>query len=187
MLVCIFINSDLGFSLCVCRHDYAKVLYTPHTDTAVAFFTHNSPLSNMYPCMFVVAKTKYVCSEQFITVQKALLFHDHDTARKLMSQTIGASMKKIAKHVKGLNQSIWHKKAYHLIMPGILAKFSQNEECKKILLGTGDRMILEASRNCIWGVGHALDSVALWDPCLRRGENLMGHILMEVRSIIAKK
>lgn len=63
---------------------------------------------------------------------------------------------------------------------GNLFKFDQNEKLKKVLLETGDRILVEASPNDrIWGVGfnteQALGKEDQW------GENKLGKALMRVR------
>ena len=53
----------------------------------------------------------------------------------------------------------------------VLAKFSQHEDIKAVLLGTGDETIIEAAYNdSYWG----------WGPD-KRGQNKLGLTLMQVR------
>ena len=165
------------------RSSYEYVLFTPYSQKVVAFFTFQSPLSNMFSCSFVLDGMTYCCSEQFITIQKALLFGDTGLASQLFGLSHPAAMKRLAKDVG--NKTIWHSKARDLIIPGVFAKFSQNNWLKDFLLWTGRREIVEASPDRFWGVGHSLQSMDLWVPELRRGDNMMGRILMEVRSMLS--
>lgn len=56
----------------------------------------------------------------------------------------------------------------------VLCKFMQHEECKRELLATGDRMLIEASpRDAYWGEGED-----------RTGKNMLGIVLMEVRTVL---
>ena len=56
----------------------------------------------------------------------------------------------------------------------VLAKFRQNDDAKKILLGTGDDILIEdAEFDPYWGWGAS-----------KVGQNKLGRILMSVRSII---
>ena len=63
---------------------------------------------------------------------------------------------------------------------GNLLKFTQNEHLKKILLGTGERILVEASpTDRIWGIGfNSKDAPGNKD---KWGENKLGKALMRVR------
>ena len=59
----------------------------------------------------------------------------------------------------------------------VLAKFKQNEEIKKILLSTGDEIIVENTTNDhYWGCGKD-----------GSGKNMLGKILVEVREKLSKE
>lgn len=67
-------------------------------------------------------------------------------------------------------------------MQGNIAKFSQYPELKTYLLGTGDRILVEASPvDKIWGVGLAKDDDKIHNPNNWQGLNLLGFALMQVR------
>ena len=56
----------------------------------------------------------------------------------------------------------------------VLHKFVQHEDCRREILATGDRMLIEASpRDAYWGEGAD-----------RTGRNMLGMILMEVRGVL---
>ena len=59
-------------------------IFTPRTDTQVCFFTHNSPpqLSNMHPAPFTVNGDKFRCTEEYIAVQKCIVFGHNQLAQK---------------------------------------------------------------------------------------------------------
>ena len=50
-----------------------------------------------------------------------------------------------------------------------------------MLLMTGTKELLEASRDENWGIGLALQDDQLWEKSSRKGVNLMGKILMRIR------
>ena len=70
-----------------------------------------------------------------------------------------------------------------IVWYGNYLKFSQHEDLRERLLATGDRILAEASPyDLIWGIGYrAKDDLAL-DQKNWRGQNLLGKILMSVRS-----
>ena len=63
-----------------------------------------------------------------------------------------------------------------------LEKFSQNSALSEYLLGTGKKVLVEASpADRIWGIGLAADNPKALNPNSWRGLNLLGFALMEVR------
>lgn len=68
-------------------------------------------------------------------------------------------------------RSDWEHVKDTVMRDGLMAKFSQNETLKQMLLDTGDAELVEKSpRDAYWGVGKD-----------GRGRNRLGELLMEVR------
>ena len=83
---------------------------------------------------------------------------------------------------------MWVAARYQIVVEGNLCKFreSGNKGLRERLLGTGERMIVEASPlDRIWGVGfgekRALSVKQSW------GLNLLGRALMDVRRILREE
>ncbi|HEX8956575.1 MAG TPA: NADAR family protein [Burkholderiaceae bacterium] len=73
------------------------------------------------------------------------------------------------------------------MVAGNLAKFGQDAARKAFLLGTGDKVLVEASPvDAIWGIGLAKDDSAAARPHEWKGENLLGFALMEVRESLRR-
>lgn len=69
------------------------------------------------------------------------------------------------------------------MVEGNLAKFSQSDPLREFLIGTGKRVLVEASPvDRIWGVGLAADHEHIENPLEWRGLNLLGFALMDVRA-----
>ncbi len=67
-------------------------------------------------------------------------------------------------------------------MTGSEHKFAAHGGLRSFLLGTGDRVLVEASPvDRVWGIGLAADDEAAADPARWRGPNLLGFALMEAR------
>jgi ribA/ribD-fused uncharacterized protein len=115
---------------------------------------------------------------------KALFFGDYDAAKEILSATRGVVMKGIGRRVKNFDAKEWDKVAVQVMTAGCMAKFEQNKDAKDALLATGDATIVEASPyDTLWGVGlHATDPLLLQGPKAWKGENLLGQVLMDVRS-----
>ena len=83
---------------------------------------------------------------------------------------------------RNFDEGAWADARFQLVVAGTLAKFSQNAELGKYLLGTRDRVLVEASpSDRIWGIGLAADSAQAMDPEQWPGLNLLGFALMEAR------
>lgn len=67
-------------------------------------------------------------------------------------------------------------------MAGSAAKFGQDAALRSYLVGTGTRVLVEASPlDRVWGIGLAADDPRAADPAAWRGLNLLGFALMEAR------
>ena len=66
-----------------------------------------------------------------------------------------------------------------------MAKFSQNEKLKDLLLSTGDSILAEcAVKDRTWGIGLSMNDSNRLKPELWKGQNLLGFALMMVRNKI---
>ncbi|MBN6042186.1 NADAR family protein [Amycolatopsis sp. 195334CR] len=70
---------------------------------------------------------------------------------------------------------------------GNLAKFGQHEDLREFLLGTGERVLVEASPlDDVWGIGLAHDHPDAAEPARWPGSNLLGFALGEVRARLTR-
>lgn len=137
---------------------------------------------------FVVDGVTYSCAEQFMMAQKALLFDDQTTLKKIMDARSPKQHKALGKMVSPFVQEVWDSNCLDIVIRGNLAKFSQNPEMKEALLSTGERTLVEASPyDRVWGVGLRADDARIYDPKSWRGQNLLGKALMEVRSRLRER
>ncbi len=137
--------------------------------------------SNWYPASFEYAGIKYSSSEQFMMYQKVVMFKQYDLGQKILATESPKEQKHLGRtHFPEFNATVWDATSYTIVKRGILAKFQQNEEIKKILLDTGNALLVEASPlDRIWGVGVGTKkalNVSNW-----QGKNLLGRALMQVR------
>jgi ribA/ribD-fused uncharacterized protein len=71
---------------------------------------------------------------------------------------------------------------YDIVVAGNLAKFGQHDDLRAFLVGTGRKVLVEASPyDRIWGIGMAAGNPDAHRPSAWRGCNLLGFALMEVR------
>ena len=162
-----------------------SMLFTPSNDVQVSFFSPNSPLSNMHPSPFTQDGEVFTCMEQYMVTKKAQLFDDQRVVVEVAKERDPFKQKQIGKQVENFDQSKWEGDALNLILPGVIAKFEQNELCKKALLATGNKSIVEANPyDNFWGAALSLRDTNLWNPEKMVGRNEMGKLLMKVRELL---
>lgn len=115
--------------------------------------------------------------------EKARLFGDEGTRQRILSAASPAQAKALGRQVAGFNDARWEAARFDIVVQANRAKFMQNEPLGACLLGTGNRVLVEASPvDRIWGIGLAADDPRASQPDQWRGLNLLGFALMVVRS-----
>ncbi|MFJ9111817.1 NADAR family protein [Streptomyces sp. NPDC102283] len=142
----------------------------------------SSCLSQWWPSPFTVAGVTYASAEHWMMAGKARLFGDLEAERAAVSATSPAAAKKAGRLVRGFDEDVWIRERFALVVAGSAHKFGQAPELGGFLLGTGDRVLVEASPlDRIWGIGLAADDERVERPQEWRGLNLLGFALMEAR------
>ncbi len=150
------------------------------TDKYVFFW--NGIYSQWHFSPFTVDGYDYVTAEQYMMHQKALFFGDEEVARKIMAADRPDEQKALGRQVRDFSAERWARVCLGIVYKGNLAKFTQNEDLKKELMETGDRMIVEASPyDQIWGIGMGENERGIEDPKNWKGQNLLGWAIMMVR------
>ena len=142
----------------------------------------NPSLSQWWPAAFSVNGVRYPTAEHFMMAEKARLFGDEAVRTEILKAGSPKEAKELGRQVRNFDEQAWADARFQLVVAGSLAKFSQNAELGKYLLGTRDRVLVEASpADRIWGIGLAADSAQAMDPEQWPGLNLLGFALMEAR------
>jgi ribA/ribD-fused uncharacterized protein len=171
--------------------DRAALLQRPLAADPVVFWGHTDDgdevgaavLSQWYPAPFVVDGVRYATAEHWMMAGKARTFGDAATLARILADDDPASAKARGREVRGFDGDRWRAVARDIVVTGNLAKFGQHEALRRYLLGTGERLLVEASpHDAIWGIGLSRDDPRAADPARWRGENLLGFALMEVRA-----
>ena len=145
----------------------------------------NGYLSNWYPSSFTIKEQTFSSMEQYMMYQKAVCFHDTNIAAKIMNTHDVSEIKQLGRLVSGYNDTIWSGIRQIVVLEGLLAKFSQNEELRNKLASTGDAVLAEcAVKDRIWGIGLSMNDPDRHDISRWKGQNLLGFTLMIVRERI---
>lgn len=139
-------------------------------------------LSQWWPSAFTVDGETYATAEHYMMTAKALLFGDAGVAERIRTAPHPRAAKDLGRQVRGFDEERWAERRFDFVVTANLAKFGQHAELRDFLLGTGGRVIVEASpRDRIWGTGLAADHEHGTSPEHWPGLNLLGFALMEVR------
>ncbi|KAK1755176.1 hypothetical protein QBC47DRAFT_382960 [Echria macrotheca] len=139
----------------------------------------------------------YKSAEHYMMYHKAHLFSDQTTASTILAAPHPREVKALGRSVSNFSESVWKAHREAIVRRGSLLKFSTPHNVitgndgaptslKELLLGTGDRELVEASPlDRIWGVGFspakAEANRARW------GLNLLGRALMSVRDELRRE
>ncbi|WP_153545185.1 NADAR family protein [Streptomyces sp. RB17] len=141
-----------------------------------------SCLSQWWPSPFTVDGVQYATAEHWMMAGKARLFGDAEAERRVLAAEHPSQAKKAGRLVRGFDEAVWERERFRIVVEGSVHKFASDDELRVFLLGTGDRVLVEASPvDRIWGIGLAADDEAASDPQRWRGPNLLGFALMEAR------
>lgn len=145
----------------------------------------NGYMSNWFLSDFIIDGVKFTSMEQYMMYSKAVCFNDKVIAEQILNTQDVAHIKELGRSVLSYNENIWNGMRQIIIYEGLLAKFTQNDSICEQLKSTGNAILAEcAVRDCIWGIGLAMDNPKRLDISQWRGQNLLGYALMMVRNRI---
>ncbi len=139
--------------------------------------------SQWFPVPFELEGVRYPSAEHYMMWSKARLFGDEAVAGQILAAGSPALAKKLGRAVRGFDAGVWTAHRFEIVVRASLAKFSQNAACQAYLLGSNDRVLVEASPlDRIWGIGLAASDERAQNPLLWNGLNLLGFALMQTRA-----
>jgi ribA/ribD-fused uncharacterized protein len=65
---------------------------------------------------------------------KAIVFGDEEIAKQILTDGNPKKVKALGRKVQNYNEEVWNEKRYQIMLDANIAKFSQNEDLKKLLL-----------------------------------------------------
>ncbi|KAI0883760.1 uncharacterized protein GGS22DRAFT_166038 [Annulohypoxylon maeteangense] len=123
------------------------------------------------------------CAEQFMMYCKAGRFHDSEMQKLILETDDPKDQKALGRLTREFRETSWSEVKSRVVVAGNMAKFGQNPNLKGVLLGTGDRLLAEASsHDRVWGIGYTVKQAMAGQTNRESwGENRLGKALMEVR------
>ena len=110
-------------------------------------FFWNGPFSQWYWSVFQIDNMSFNRAEQWMMYNKAILFEDQDVAAKIMATDDPRRQKSLGRTVSNFDPSQWNDVARDIVFSGNMAKFTQTDYLKKILLKTKGTTLVEASHH----------------------------------------
>lgn len=151
-------------------------------ENATAFYHSESPFSNFHQATFSIRSKVFSSVEQYFQYSKATLFEDQEKADEIMNTQDPATIKSIARNIKGFKNNVWKQHRVRIMKEALHAKFDQNPSLKEKLALTRNKTLIEASpRDLYWGAGLSLHNPKLADSTCWRGQNKLGILLCELR------
>ncbi|MEU9185033.1 NADAR family protein [Streptomyces sp. NPDC048484] len=152
--------------------------HRPRTDGRIGA----SCLSQWWPSPFTADGVEYRTAEHWMMAHKARRFGDAEAERRALDAPNPALAKKAGRMVRGFDEAVWERERFGIVAEGSVRKFASDGELSAFLLGTGERVLVEASPvDRVWGIGLAADDERAFDPDRWQGPNLLGFALMEAR------
>ncbi|WP_371668854.1 NADAR family protein [Streptomyces sp. NBC_00289] len=141
-----------------------------------------SCLSQWWPSPFVADSVSYATAEHWMMAGKARLFGDAEATQRVLAAGHPAEAKKAGRLVRNFDEAVWVRERFGIVVEGSVRKFAADPALRDFLLGTGERVLVEASPvDRVWGIGLAAADEAASRPERWRGPNLLGFALMEAR------
>jgi ribA/ribD-fused uncharacterized protein len=145
-------------------------------------------LSQWWPAPFEVDGLRFATAEHYMMWRKATLFGDVEAAERIQAAGHPHRAKALGRQVREFDQPTWERHRFDIVVVGSVAKFGQHDGLRGFLLGTGERVLVEASpTDRIWGIGLAASDERATDPKAWRGLNLLGFALMRARTMLREQ
>jgi ribA/ribD-fused uncharacterized protein len=146
-----------------------------------------SCLSQWWPADLTVDGVTFPSAEHYMMWRKARLFGADATAARVLSVSHPNEAKTLGREVPDFDEATWTAARFDIVVTGSVAKFGQHPDLRAFLLGTGDRILVEASPlDRVWGIGMAAGDASADEPARWRGLNLLGFALMQARTILSE-
>lgn len=169
---------------------FSSEIYQEQIDKDVLFFWKegNGPgyMSQWHRSSFTdESGNVYSTAEQWMMAEKARLFNDETTLKKILKESSPKKVKQLGREVRGFKDKEWRRNRERIVYEGNYMKFTQNPDLHEKLLSTGDSVLVEASPvDKIWGIGLRASDPKARNISTWKGLNLLGRILMTVRNDI---
>ena len=168
------------YSVAMWKFYYKYPAYVVESDI-VAIRSPKHVLSNFYTCTVKMFNQEFTSSEQAYQWRFAKYVELDDITAEIMASRTPAEAKDIASRIPRHLHRDWHS-FKHCVMREVLhAKADSCPRFKQELIQTGDRKLVEATRDLFWASGLSPKESASTQPGYYPGLNQLGRVLERVR------
>eukprot|EP00929_Paragymnodinium_shiwhaense_P110497 TRINITY_DN7758_c0_g1_i1.p1 TRINITY_DN7758_c0_g1~~TRINITY_DN7758_c0_g1_i1.p1 ORF type:complete len:583 (-),score=83.36 TRINITY_DN7758_c0_g1_i1:400-2148(-) len=124
-------------------------------------------------------------AEKAIMVCKAAMMGDEEAFQAICEAKFPKDAKDLGRGVRGFDQKLWTSTLEEVAFEVVRQKFAADAGLRKVLLGTGEKVLVEAAPNDrVWGVGLRVSDDRVYHPSEWCGQNILGYSLMRARSVL---
>ena len=149
----------------------------------LVYFSPQSEFSNMHPSPFTVDNVTYSSAEQYIQSQKASLFNDDATEKKIMLTDSPYEAKKFGHRVAHYDDNKWRHNAERIAVRGVYEKFRQNSKLSQKLLQLNVDLY-EGSTDTLWGTGIHVKNQSALQKDRWTSDGLMHRVYEQVKTML---
>ena len=153
--------------------------------SGIVFQGHHSFCSNMHSVDVEFEGKLFHTSEVAYQFKRAEDNGCTEIAKKIRHLRDPYKAKRMSKKVKETPE--WSKKKEKVMKAIVEAKFNQNEEMKKKLVDTKEKVLCEGTGDKFWGCGTSISQAQTVKVKKLQGKNTLGNILMAVRKVMLGK
>jgi len=122
-----------------------------------------------------------VCLEQAYMFNMAHANNDPETARKISYTTDPREIKRLGSSVIIADRAEWNSMKGKLMLELVRAKYSQNDDLRRVLMGTGNRKLGETGKDIFYSIGLPLTHPDVLNMNKWKSSNKLGKALETVR------
>jgi len=133
------------------------------------------------------ADRKVMCdfSEKAIMLCKAAVMGDLEIYQQILVAETPNEAKQLGRRIADFDDDLWNQVVCSVAFEVVWQKFSKIRSLQAVLLQTGDRLIVEATRaDKVWGIGIDKGDPKISRPSEWKGANVLGWALMEARAAL---
>ncbi|KAF7914785.1 hypothetical protein BELL_1038g00020 [Botrytis elliptica] len=124
----------------------------------------------------------YSCGEAYFQAGKAWQVRDIDKFAQIAHAKSGYDAKRLGNEVKGLDVARWNKSSSYVMRNALYHKYRNNQAKREDLINTGNKCLVEAKDDLVWGSGLKTAALTLSTPISEwPGDNKLGEELMRGR------
>lgn len=158
---------------------------TQRVDDFLYFFGSESPLSNFHSAKVTMEGETFSTSEHAFQYLRARMAGQYVLANDILRAKQPVDAKRLGDRVvvpaDPVSRGTWEVKLGAAMEAVCKQKFLENTALREYLLKTKERVLVEASRDKLWGCGLPANDVRIKDKNMWTGSNLLGQVLMRVR------